>query len=170
MTRSACLQAKQTEQAKRGGRDEFVSKFVPVPDKQQLTGRYMRRKFLALMIVLPLLGCTRPEEDHSTRWELLALPGKSLILIDDKELQFFDFHEGGAVIAEIGRKGGPVAGPILIWKIQGNALLISVTPDSEIIERLSAPTIKGSILTATRKSGAKAQYQFGTISTARAAG
>jgi len=128
----------------------------------------MMRGFLAPMIALTLLGCTRPAEIHSTRWESLALPGKSLTLIDNTELESFEFHEGGAVIADIGRKAGAVTGPILVWTIHGNALVISVSPDSEIIEKLSAPTVTGNILTATRKSGARAQYEFGTSPAARA--
>lgn len=91
-------------------------------------------------------------------WVALALPGKALTLQDQSELQYFPFAADGLSAATLGTKGGAVTPPLLFWRIAGPRLVLSVTPEGDVVEELSAPTINGEIVTATRKSGLRSQY------------
>jgi len=113
-----------------------------------------------LLAASPFLGCSRVEKEVPTDWKSLALPGKSLELIDEKYVENYRFAEDGMAIATFGLKDGAVAGPIVYWKIEENRLVISIDPESEILQELVSPSIRGSVVTATRKSGAKAKYKF----------
>ncbi|HEY4079384.1 MAG TPA: hypothetical protein VGM81_01700 [Burkholderiaceae bacterium] len=120
----------------------------------------MKRWLSILFATSFLLGCAKADERNPSDWKSLALPGKTLTLIDRKKMEIFPFSEGGTTAATIGTKDGALAGPIFYWKIQGNVLVISEEPDSGVYEELSSPMINGSVVTATRKSGSKSQYQL----------
>lgn len=120
-------------------------------------GRNVRRVLVFLVLIL-LIGCHPPDEGTQTDWTALSLSGKVLDLVDSRELQWFPFSQDGTSSATVGLKEGPVAAPILFWKIKGNTLQLSVMPDSEIVEELHDPAIKGNIVSATRKSGVRARY------------
>lgn len=117
----------------------------------------MQRNLLLLIFAL-LSGCSYPDEGARTSWALVSLPGKALELIDDTELAWLPFSGDGTSSATIGTKGGPVAAPILYWRVTGNTLQLSVFSDAEIFEELSDPAIKGNIISVTRKSGVRARY------------
>jgi hypothetical protein len=50
------------------------------------------------------------------RWELLALPGNTLALVDEKKLEVFSFHEGGTITASVGIKGEAQTRPFLFGR------------------------------------------------------
>lgn len=117
----------------------------------------MQRNLLALIFAM-LLGCSHMDEGAQTTWTSMSLPGKALELIDDTELQWFPFSSEGTSSAKLGTKGGPVAAPILYWRVTGNTLQLSVFADAKVIEELSDPAIKGDVISVTRKSGVRARY------------
>ncbi|KAB0325066.1 hypothetical protein ACWYXK_11895 [Janthinobacterium lividum] len=118
----------------------------------------MRRKLVISLIALPLFGCVKPEPQNLTDWTQLALVGKTLTLIDPELQQIFSFDKDAIVRATFGRKGGPVSGPILYWRITDNMLVISIFPDSNVVDTFSHPVIQGANVIATRQSGAKAVF------------
>ena len=118
----------------------------------------MRRTVLLATVAMAILGCTKVDEGNPIEWKSLALVGKTLTLIDEKAVQIFPFAEDGIAASTIGIKDKALAGPILYWKIQGNVLVISEAPDSNVYEELSYPSLKAGVVSATRKSGARAQY------------
>lgn len=117
----------------------------------------MQRNLLAIIFAM-LLGCSHTDEGAQTSWTSMSLPGKALELIDDTELQWFPFSSEGTSSATLGTKGGPVAAPILYWRVTGNTLQLSVFADAKIVEELSDPAIKGDVISVTRKSGVRARY------------
>lgn len=117
----------------------------------------MQRNLLALIFAM-LVACSHTDEGAQTTWTSMSLPGKSLELIDDTELQWFPFSNEGTSSAKLGTKGGPVAAPILYWRVTGNTLQLSVFEDAKVVEELSDPAIKGDVVSVTRKSGVRARY------------
>jgi hypothetical protein len=103
----------------------------------------MRRKLLISLAALSLIGCVEPDLEKPTDWTSLALPGKTLVLEDPNAIEEFSFNADATVNATFGRKGGPIAGPILYWRVNGNRLEISNSPDSDSVEELSEPSIQG---------------------------
>jgi hypothetical protein len=115
---------------------------------------------LVLIGMLALVGCRKPDEGTRVQWAALALPGKTLELMDDKKLLIFPISANGMSPASIGTKAGPVAAPLFFWKIEKNVLRISVLPDSDIFEELSEPALKENVVTVTDKSGDRVRYKL----------
>lgn len=120
----------------------------------------MRRKLLMGMLAASVLGCTNSGPEQPVDWNTLALTGKRLTLQDPESILELAFQQNGFVNATFGIKGGAVAGPILYWKITGNTLVIFGSPDTDIIEALSAPTVQGDTIRATQKSGVRASFHL----------
>lgn len=118
----------------------------------------MRRKLVISLIALPLFGCVKPEPENLTDWTQLALVGKTLTLIDPDLQQIFSFNKDAIVRAAFGRKGGPVSGPILYWRITDKMPLISIFPDSNVVDTFSNPVMQGANIIAPRRSCAKAVF------------
>lgn len=63
-------------------------------------------------------------------------------------------------IATFGLKGGAIASPVVYWKILENRLIISIHPDSEILQELLSPAIDGNFVIAMRKAGSIVKYKI----------
>ena len=126
-----------------------------------LSGRLdaMKRLLSILLAALFALGPAEADEGRPTDWKSIALLGKTLTLIDKNRVETFAFVEGGMTMATVGTKEA-LAGPLFYWKLRGGALVISELPDSGVYEELSSPMVNGSVVTATRKSGSRVQFQL----------
>jgi hypothetical protein len=81
-------------------------------------------KSLSLVAVLLLLAaCASSTEKLS--WRREAIVGHTLNIVDETRIESYRFHVEGHAIAHIGVKGGPVAGPVVDWKIETGRLIIS---------------------------------------------
>jgi hypothetical protein len=120
----------------------------------------MKRLLSILVAASFVLGSARADEGSPTDWKSVGLLGKTLTLIDERRVETFVFVEGGMTMVTVGIKDGALAGPVFYWRLQGNVLDISKLPDSGVFEELSSPMVNGSVVTATRKSGSKVQFQL----------
>ena len=119
----------------------------------------MKRLLSILLAASFALGLAKADEGSPTDWKSIGLIGKTLTLIDQNRVETFAFVEGGMTMATVGTKEA-LAGPVFYWKLRGNVLVISERPDSGVYEELSSPMVSGSVVTATRKSGSKVQFQL----------
>jgi hypothetical protein len=93
----------------------------------------------------------------SSTWEALALPGKTLELIHDSRIQTLRFTSA-YVVATMGTKGGPVAGPILFWNIIEGRLVISREPHGDAIIDLLPPSVHDTVLSTRSHDGKNWRY------------
>jgi hypothetical protein len=141
----------------------------------------LRQFWWTILFAVLLSGCAEavpgePVAGRTVDWHDLALPGKTLALIHPSKLRIFPFKEDFTVVATIGNDGanGAVAGPILFWGIRGKALIISInpvpeeveqygqsiSPDTDAIATLTAPTLHGDVLTVLSESGERDRYRL----------
>jgi len=103
----------------------------------------------------------RPEEESPTvSWASLCLAQCRFELVDDEAHEVFRFHKDGFVAATLGVRHGPLTAPILHWRIEGDHLLISFRPDSEILADLHAPKRDGSLLIVKRGACGESRYRI----------
>lgn len=95
--------------------------------------------------------------DIPSTWEALKLPGKVLELIHDSQIQSLRFSSD-YVVATMGTKGGPVAGPILFWQIIEGRLVISCEPLGDAIIALQPPSGQGTVINTENSKGEKLRY------------
>jgi len=106
-------------------------------------------------------------------WNSMSLPGKTLVLVHPTEVRIYPFRSDFTTVATLGNDGpsGPIAGPILFWRIYQNRLFIlKVPPDetedlnslarNEAEEVLSRPTANGDLVNVTRMSGEQATFRL----------
>jgi len=103
----------------------------------------------------------RAEEEGPTEsWASLCLAQWEFELLDDEAHEVFRFHKDGFVAATLGVRHGPLTAPILHWRIEGDHLLISFRPDSEILADLHAPKRDGSLLIVKRGACGESRYRI----------
>jgi hypothetical protein len=93
----------------------------------------------ATSVITPLFGGCVAVSDTPKTWMELSLPGTSLILdseIEVEELRFLGEPDGGWVAATIGTKGGPLTAPLFPWRLEGNLLVIGHDQPFERLELL----------------------------------
>ena len=111
-----------------------------------------RRRTLLLLLVSSIMiaGCTMEESGQQVAWAALKVESLELELIDDKKYERYRFGPGGTVSATIGMKNGPIAGPLLYWRIEDGHLIISEKPQSGTYADLHNPRLAGSVLLVQR--------------------
>ena len=115
--------------------------------------------FVWILLMLLLGGCA--PERPSTNWAAIGLPGKSLELIDDNQVEYFIFRDDGQAGATLGFKDGPQAAPILLWKMDGEFLVIYAGLEPETYRQdLQAIAVNGDIVSVRTRSGKKKNYRL----------
>lgn len=98
------------------------------------------------------------DEGLATAWEALDLPGSTLDLIDETQVQTLRFNADGWVAAIVGTRHGPLAAPLWRWRIDAGRLLLCDSEHAHPLEALSAPRVRQRIVSATRDGGATVRY------------
>jgi len=102
----------------------------------------------------------RRDEGNATSWEELSLAGKALERIDEDRIENFYFGSQGTVSAEVGVKGGSVAGPSWFWRIEQDRLIISEAPGGSAELQMYRPKISANVLTVQRNLLQSARYRL----------
>ena len=110
---------------------------------------------------LGLVAACAPQTEQSTTWSRQELPGKRLVLMDERMIEEFSFNADGSVNATFGEKDGARAGPILDWRIENEVLIISKGPKRESVEELRLVSINGNVLTVRMTSGPVVKFKLG---------
>ena len=81
--------------------------------------------------------------------------------MDDRKVERLAFKADGLVVATIGFKDGPLAGPIFHWKIVGDRLVVSEYPNSPTVHDDFRITSKAAyVLSVLRRSGEPVKFQL----------
>jgi hypothetical protein len=120
-------------------------------DLAQMKSTATKRLLGANVIAAILLSaCTPPVE----AWQRSELVGYRYELNHPETLQQFSFDANGDVIANIGQRDGPVAGPILNWELTTNGVLVIKDHDQRIhysFSKISLNLKKATVLSSGKK-------------------
>ena len=90
-----------------------------------------RSLLLASLIALAHApGCAQGKPGNSTSWLELKMETLELERVDPTSYEVLRFAPDGIVAATVGTKGGPLTGPVLHWRLEGDRLVISASPKS----------------------------------------
>jgi hypothetical protein len=77
-------------------------------------------------------------------------------LVSGDKVTEYCFCANGVVLATVGLKNGPVAGPVFQWRIEGGQL--QILEGDRVIESLTLLKAEGKTVTVKRKSGDEAAF------------
>jgi len=80
------------------------------------------KALLSLLAALVVTSCASHSDAHG--WKKEDVIGFTLSIVDDAAIESYRFQAEGHAIAHFGVKGGPVAGPVVDWKIDDGRLII----------------------------------------------
>lgn len=118
----------------------------------------MRFLLSITLLLIMSTGCSNQDTGKPVSWSELKIETLGLELIDDKDYEILMFMEEGFVAATIGEKNGPIAAPLLYWRVDGEHLLISRKPQADTIIDLHKPRINGNVLLVKKGFLGKASY------------
>jgi hypothetical protein len=121
----------------------------------------LKMKRRCLLVALPslLTSCSRDDEGQEVTWGSLKVATIELELIDSEKFEHFGFTPDGAVLATIGLRDGPVAGPLFYWRIENNHLVISAKPNSDTYADFHSPRKSGEFLLVRRGIFGKSKFR-----------
>ena len=115
---------------------------------------------ICALFALVLLAACAPQREQTSTWLQQELQGKRLELVHERVIEEFSFGAEGSVNATFGEKGGPIAGPILDWRLENDVLIISEGPKGASAEELRLISVRGNVLTVKTKSGSVVKFQI----------
>ncbi len=83
-----------------------------------------------------------------------------MTLIDAERIEVLSFGEDGFVMGTFGTKGGGVFGPVLFWRIEKDALIISDEKNSPARASYLLKTIKGDVLKVSTMTGSMEEFEL----------
>jgi hypothetical protein len=105
------------------------------------------------LFCLPLAGAQMNPGAWSERWLL----GSVLRLVDETQVEELRFGPEGVVTISSGKRGGPLTGPLMNWRVHQGKLEIG-HPDS--YDTLELVSFTGSQVVVKRRSGAKVVFEI----------
>lgn len=122
----------------------------------------MRNILGTLILAIVFVFCNVSYAAQNINWELAALDGQKITLIDKKTIEIYQFSNGFA-ITTWGTKGGAIASPAFYWRIEGDLLIISEKQRTPAIVEFSLQAIEGSVLTVKTKTGKLKKFKISKI-------
>jgi hypothetical protein len=100
---------------------------------------------------------------QSISWNGYGVEGKTFELVDPENTEIYRFGRDGLVTAVMGRKRGPVTGPILYWRLAGESLVISSERGGEPMQALVLITVGDGEVSARDKSDQIVHYKVAKV-------
>ena len=119
---------------------------------------YMRFMSNIILIFAMIAGCSNKALQKPAVWVVLKIESIKLQMIDVESYLYFGFGKEGRVSVTFGEKSGPLAAPIMYWRLENGHLIISKNQLSEAIWDFHQPEVEGQTLTV--KSGFSGTSKF----------
>ena len=116
----------------------------------------------ALILAVAFVFCNVSNAAQNIKWELVALDGQKITLIDKETIEIYQFSNGFA-LTTWGAKGRAITSPAFYWRIEGDLLIISEKQKTPAIVEFSLQAIEGSVLTVKTKTGKLKKFKISKI-------
>ena len=124
-----------------------------------LTRRVALTTVASLPWAMAVSACSK-REDGPVAWEALDVGSLTLVRQEPSPHHEFHFQRGGTVGASFIQPNGLVVAPLLYWRIEGKALLLSEVPGGPAMVRLADPTMKDGELLVREASGQQSRFKI----------
>lgn len=113
---------------------------------------------MAFFSLLLIAGCAQERLGTPVTWAQMKVETLELELVDSDRYELLMFGPTGMVSLTVGAKSGPLIGPLLYWRIEGDHLVVSEQPNADTYVDLYEPSLLDGFLVVRRGLFERARY------------